>query len=326
MLLAVIFFFVGLILLYYGAEALVNGSSRLALSYGMRPIIIGMTIVALATSMPELMVSLFAANGGSADIAIGNIVGSNVANIGLVLGMTALVAPIRVSEGTLKREIPIMLGMTVLLYLFSLNGTLGFWEGVILLSCLMLFIFRCLKEAIQKPLDEEVSEITEEEIRLTEEELEDTPPASVSRGRNLFFVLIGIIGLGGGAHIMVKSAVYIARDIGISEMVIGMSVVALGTSLPELAASTISAWRGEADIGVGNVIGSNIFNIGLVLGVCAMIKPLTINPSVLTFEYPAMLGFSVLLLPLLYRKLRLGRGKGLFMLACYAAFVGIMFL
>lgn len=313
MTLAVILFFTGLLLLYFGAEYLITGSSRFALSFGVRPLVIGMTIVALATSMPELMVTLFAAAKDSPDIAAGNIIGSNVANIGLILGVTALFSPLAVAPNVLRREIPILLGASLLLYLFALDSVLSFVEGLALLLSLVAFLVYCLRSGREKGLERPASpEVVARERK--------------ARTRDLLFILLGIAGLAGGAELMVRSAVTIARAFGISELVIGLSIVALGTSLPELAASTISVWKGEADIGIGNVIGSNIFNILFVLGVCAVIRPLAIEPSVLCFELPVMLLFSVALLPLLRHRLTLDRAKGAGLLAGYLVFVGILFL
>ncbi len=313
MALAVLLFFVGLLLLYFGADYLVNGSSRLALSYGVRPLIIGMTIVAFATSMPELMVSLLAAVKGSSDLAAGNIIGSNVANIGLILGSAALIAPLRVPLSTLKRELPYMIGASVLLFLFALDGVLNFSDGLLLFLLLLVFLGYCLRCAREQGLERPAPEALVAKER-------------ASRGKDLLFILGGIVGLGVGAELMVRSAVTIARAFGISELVIGITIVALGTSLPELAASLVSAAKGQMDISLGNVIGSNIFNILFVLGICPMIRPLAIDPSVLRFELPVMLLFSIGLLPLARHQLSLGRGKGALLLSTYLGFVLVLFL
>jgi len=311
--LALILFFAGLLLLYFGAEYLITGSSRFALSFGVRPLIIGMTIVALATSMPELMVTLFAAVKESPDIAAGNIIGSNVANIGLIMGTTAVISPLAVNRDVLRREIPIMIAASLLLYLFALDGRLTFSDGLMMVAGLVGFLFYCLRSARHKGLERPADP-------------EAVAAEQRTRKKDLLLIVLGIAGLAGGAELMVRSAVTIARSFGISELVIGMSIVALGTSLPELAASTISAWKGEADISVGNVIGSNIFNIFFVLGLCAMIQPLVIEPSVLRFELPIMLLFSLALFPLLSRNPILGRGKGAGLLTGYLAFVAVLFV
>lgn len=302
-------FLLGLAILYVGAETMVNSSSRLAASWGIRPLVIGMTVVAFGTSMPEMMVSLLAAFRDSSDIAAGNIVGSNIANIGLILGFTALIAPLLVPRSLLRREVPFMIGASLLLYLLAADGTLGFGNGVLLFCLLLVFLCYCLRTA-----------------RRGDDGGGSAVMASRSRLRDSLLVLIGIVGLGGGAEMMVRSAVVMARAFGISELVIGISVVALGTSLPELAASGISALKGHAELSIGNVLGSNIFNILFVLGVCPMIRPLTIDPSLLRLQLPVMLLFSVGLVPLLGHRYKICRWKGLLLLGGYLAFIVGLFV
>ena len=310
---AVILFFVGLFFLYYGAEFLVNGSSRLALSFGIRPLIIGMTIVAFATSMPELMVSLLAALRGSSDIAAGNIIGSNIANIGLILGTAAMLAPLKVGRSTLTREIPFMIGASVLFYLFALDGSIGFGNGLVLFCLLLVFLGYCLYSARDGESDRTLSD-------------GEVAAEKTQRKKDVFFILLGIVGLGVGAELLVRSAVTIALAFGVSELVVGISVVAVGTSLPELAASLVSAWKGEMDLSIGNVIGSNIFNILFVLGICPMLRPLTIDPEVLRFQLPVMLLFSIMLLLLVRHRQVLARGKGMVLLGAYLLFIVGLFL
>lgn len=317
MFLGAILVLAGLLLLYYGAEYLVTGSSRLALSYGVRPLVVGLTVVAFATSMPELMVSLFATVRGSSSMAAGNIVGSNIANIGLILGAAALIAPVVVSRSTMVREVPIMLAASLAVYAFSFDGELGFYNGLMLFLGLLAFLVYCIVTAREPSIlvDGEV----EKAIRVT----------SGSRGRDIVLVLIGMVGLGFGAELMVRGAVMIATLLGVSELVIGLSIVAIGTSLPELAASVMSAVKGEMDISIGNVLGSNIFNVLFVLGLCSMIRPITIEPRLLQVDYPIMLGFCLLLVALLVLvppKLVLGRRRGLGLLLAYAFFVGSLFI
>ncbi len=298
---------IGLAFLYYGAEFLVKGSSSLALAVGIRPLVIGMTVVAFATSMPEMMVSLAAVFKNSSDLAAGNVIGSNIANIGLILGATALLAPMAVARGTLVREIPIMLGASVALFLMSLDGQLGRLDGFLLVCGLMVFLSYCF--------------ISTRKLMALDKTESLAIERSANRGRDFLLILAGIIGLGLGAEMMVRSAVFMARHLGISDLVIGVTVVALGTSLPELAASTVSAWKGEPDLSVGNVIGSNIFNIFFVLGFCSMVRPITIESGVLSYELPLMLFFSLALWPLVQRRLRLGRTEGGLLLLAYLSFV-----
>jgi cation:H+ antiporter len=313
MLVSIVVFFVGLIILYYGAEFLVEGSSRLAMSFGVRPLIIGMTVVSVATSMPELMVSLLAVGQGSSAIAVGNIVGSNIANIGLILGVSALLLPLQVPRGLIKRELPFMIAVTVVLYLMCLDGQLGAVDASILLLLLVLFIAYCVRYA--RHIGEDIK-ILEEPIACER----------CKRGKDVFLIIGGVIGLGFGAHWMVSSAVTIARVLGMSELLIGMTIVALGTSLPELAASLVSAAKGQMDISIGNVIGSNIFNILLVLGVCPLFRPIDIDPAILSYELPLVLLFSFALVPLCWHRFELGRAKGAFLLLAYIGFISVLFI
>jgi cation:H+ antiporter len=306
----------GLLLLYYGAEYLVSGSSRLALSYGVRPLVVGLTVVAFATSMPEMMVSLLAAFKGSASIAAGNIIGSNIANIGLILGSAALIAPIVVARRTLSREVPMMIAASLVVYWLSGDGLLGFGNGFGLFLSLLGFLAYCVMTARQ-PAGIEGGAVEQAVLE-----------AAQHRRRDMFLVLVGMAGLGIGAELMVRGAVMIATQLGISEAVIGLSIVALGTSLPELAASMMSAWKGEVDISVGNVLGSNIFNVLFVLGICPMIRPLAVEPRLLSFDFPVMLGFCFLLPVLLLAfkpRYELNRRRGALLLTAYLVFVVSLF-
>lgn len=310
---SILVFFVGLVVLYYGADFLVDGSSRLALSFGVRPLIIGMTIVSFATSMPELMVSLLAVGKGSSDIAVGNIVGSNIANIGLILGVSALLLPLKVPRGLVWRELPFMVGTMVALYLMCLDGQLGLIDASVLLTLLALFIIYCIRYARHTGTDP----VAPEHVVESEQG---------HRGRDVLYIVGGIIGLGLGANWMVSSAVTIARAIGLSELFIGMTIVALGTSLPELAASLMSAAKGEMDISIGNVIGSNIFNVLFVLGLCPLFQPIAVDPSILRFELPFLLIFSFALIPLCWHRFELTRLKGAVLLMGYILFIALLIL
>ncbi len=316
MLFGAILVLAGLLLLYYGAEYLVTGSSRLALSFGVRPLVVGLTVVAFATSMPELMVSLFASVRGASSMAAGNIIGSNIANIGLILGAAALITPVLVARSTLVREVPIMVAASIGVYLLAMDGEIAFWDGLGLFLCLLVFLVYCLMTARNPsiPDDGEVNKAISD--------------ASKGRGRDIFLVVIGMVGLGIGAELMVRGAVMIATLLGVSELIIGLSIVAVGTSLPELAASVMSACKGEMDISVGNVIGSNIFNILFVLGICPMIQSITIEPRVLNLDFPIMLAFCALLVGLLTMmspRLQLDRKRGALLLGAYLLFVVSLF-
>jgi cation:H+ antiporter len=316
MILGTILVLAGLLLLYYGAEYLVTGSSRLALSFGVRPLVVGLTVVAFATSMPEFMVSLFATIRGASSMAAGNIIGSNIANIGLILGVAALITPVVVARSTLVRELPMMVIASLALYGMALDGEIAFMNGLILFLSLLAFLIYCLMTARNPslPYDLEIDKVLNE--------------MSVKRGQNIALVLIGMAGLGLGAELMVRGAVMVATLLGVSELIIGLSIVALGTSLPELAASVMSAWKGEMDISVGNVIGSNIFNVLFVLGICPMIRPVMLEPRALTLDFPIMLAFCALLIGLLTLvspRLQLDRKRGLLLLGAYLIFIAGLF-
>lgn len=317
MLLGAILVFAGLLLLYYGAEYLVTGSSRLALSLGIRPLVVGLTVVAFATSMPELLVSLFAAVKGSSSIATGNIIGSNIANIGLILGTAALIAPMTVPRSAITREIPIMIAASIGVYLLALNGQLSSAEGLVLFACLLIFLTYCVVTAREVPLP------VEGEVSRTIKKV------SSDRSKNIFLVLVGMAGLGFGAELMVRGAVMIATLLGLPELIIGLSIVAIGTSLPELAASVMSAWKGEMDISVGNVIGSNIFNVLFVLGLCPLFQPINIELRALKIDFPIMLIFClllVLLITVIKPKLQLDRKRGFILIAAYVFFLMGLFI
>lgn len=317
MLLGTILVMAGLLLLYYGADYLVTGSSRFALSLGVRPLVVGLTVVAFATSMPEFLVSFFAAARGASSMAVGNIIGSNIANVALILGVAALLAPIVVARTTLQREVPIMVVASLGVYLLALDGELTFTNGLLLFASLIAFLVYCTVTAREPSVPAEGDVV------------KAINAASSTRGRNLVLVLVGMAGLGFGAELMVRGAVMIATLFGLSELVIGLTIVAIGTSLPELAASVMSAWKGEMDISFGNVIGSNIFNVLFVLGICPLIQPIAIEPRVLQLEFPIMLAFFALLLSLLTMmppRLILDRKRGALLLGAYCLFTGGLFL
>ena len=317
MFLGAILVIAGLLLLYYGAEYLVTGSSRLALSFGVRPLVVGLTVVAFATSMPELLVSLFAAVRGASSMAAGNVIGSNIANIGLILGVAALITSVVVARSTLVREVPIMVVASLGLYVVAFDGVLSFLDGLLLFICLLVFLVYCVVTA-RDPAMPAGGQVEQALLK-----------ASAERGKNVTLVILGMAGLGVGAELMVRGAVMIATLLGVSEMIIGLSIVAIGTSLPELAASVMSAWKGEMDISVGNVIGSNIFNILFVLGLCPMFNPIVIEARALQIDFPIMLAFCVLLIALLTMmtpRLQLDRKRGLMLLGAYFVFMTSLFI
>lgn len=316
MLTHILIFLVGLAALYFGAEWLVQGSSRLAKSLNIRPIIIGLTIVAFGGSAPEAAVSIVAAFKQNSDIALGNILGSVIANIGLVLGLSALIRPLKIQFSTITKELPIMLGAAILFFLLALNLTIAFWEGLLLFIGIVLFLIYSVRQGVK---EKNKNHLVEKEY---EEFLEGKKNTRI---KLILLVILGLVLIVGGANLLVKSGVFIAQRLGVSELVIGISLIAIGTSLPELAISTVAAYRKEADISAGNVIGSNIFNIFFVIGVVAMIHPLSVEKATLGFEFPAMLLFSLLLLWMMKTNLTLSRIEGMALLGLYILFLILVF-
>jgi cation:H+ antiporter len=311
-----VLFIAGLTALYFGAEWLVGGASRLATTYGISPVVVGLTIVAFGTSAPELVVSGLASLRGSGDIAVGNVVGSNIANIALILGVSALIRPIAVQRGLMVRDVPIMIGFSALFLVVASNLILTRLEGVLLLGLFLLYMLRVGLAAVRE--SEAAKELAEKEQEL----FDSLPGARARSGRDVLFSIIGTITLVIGAQMLVGSATSIAREFGVSEVIIGLTLVAFGTSIPELAASIAASVRGEAQIVIGNIVGSNIFNISLILGSAAVLRPLSIDPTILWFEGPVMVILSVLLLPFTFTRLCLNRLEGALLLAGYFGFIG----
>ncbi len=301
---------VGFVLLVIGGEFLVRSSVALSFKLSLSKLIIGMTVVSFATSAPELLVSLKAALDGSPDLALGNVIGSNIANIALVLGITAIIAPIIVDKDFYKMNWPAMMLISLLFYYFIINdNVITFYEGLLLLLFLIVFVYFMITKA-RKQKNFEVEEV--------DESLE-----KVGYPKILFWLLIGSSALYFGSDWLVEGAKDIAQKMGISEGVIGATVIAIGTSVPELAASIIAALKGEKAISLGNLIGSNIFNIGSVIGITALITPIRVTePEVLTNIY-WMLGVAAILIPLVFlpKRYKLSRIKGLILLLLYISFI-----
>lgn len=309
MVLQIVLLFAGLAGLYYGAEWLVRGASRFARSFQIKPVVIGLTIVAFGTSAPELVTSITAGIKHLSDIAMGNVIGSNIANIGLILGLSALVRPLTIDMKLLYREMPIVVGISFLLYFMGWDGTLSRTEGGILCGGIVMYTFYVYRVALK------------ETNAIVHEYEEFLKTKNTNSKNNIFLIFIGLGALLAGAHFLVHAAIYIAKSIGISELVIGLTVIAAGTSLPELATSMVAAIRKESDISVGNVLGSNIFNILAVLGISSIIQPLSINTNSLIVDMPVMLLFAIFLIPLITWKFVLTRGQGVFLLIGYGIYV-----
>ncbi|MBL8099601.1 MAG: calcium/sodium antiporter [Anaerolineales bacterium] len=284
-------FIVGLITLIAGAEVLVRGASRLAAVFGVSPLVIGLTIVAFGTSSPEMAVSVQSALAGQADISIGNVIGSNVFNVFLILGLAALIRPIKIAEQLIRLDAPIMVGVSIFALVLAFDGWLSRLEGIILFSLLIAYIVFTLwasKKEGQAVQDEYAEEYSSTEAK-----------GWKTITKNLFFVVAGLAMLYYGSNWLVEAAIIIARTFGVSELVIGLTIVAAGTSMPEVATSIVAAIKGEGDISAGNVIGSNIFNILGVLGLAAATTPESIPVArfILTFDLPVAIFAAMITIP-----------------------------
>ncbi|GFD67424.1 calcium/sodium antiporter [Alteromonas sp. KUL106] len=312
MLLNIVIFLVGLIVLSWSADRFVYGASALAKNIGISPMMIGLTIVAMGSSAPEIVVSAIASVNGNMNTAVGNALGSNITNVALVLGITALVKPLLVSSTTLKRELPALLVISLIAIGFLFDGELKSYEGIILLG---LFIFVLAMMAwLSLQVDKEDPLIAE-----TADEI----PKGVSNTSALIWIGVGLIVLPLSAHFLVNSAVEIARYMGISDLVIGLTIIAFGTSLPELAASVAGVLKGEDDLALGNIIGSNIFNLLAVLGMPGLIAPGLLDPDVYNRDMYVMLGLTLLLFLFsfdLIGKRTISRTNGFILLACFIGY------
>ncbi|KQI72879.1 sodium:calcium antiporter [Loktanella sp. 5RATIMAR09] len=290
----------GLLALFLGGDFLVKGASGLALRLGLSPMVIGLTVVGFGTSAPELLVSLNAALGGQAGIAVGNVVGSNIANTLLILGLAAVLAPVTVAFATIRRDLFWMAGATLLLPVVLWSGDLGLIEGLVLVAGLAAFLVLSLRSGTP-----EVAEIG--------------PVGPL--WHSLVFALGGLVAIMVGAHYLVQSATIIARDFGISEAMIGLSIVAIGTSLPELATTIVAVIRGQRDIAVGNVIGSNIFNVLGILGITAVVTPIPVAVRFMQVDIPFLIGLTAVIIAVLWLTGKLGRITGIIMLLAYGFYL-----
>mgnify|MGYP005847125515 CR=1 FL=1 len=314
-------FVLGLIALVAGAQSLVRGSSKLALSFGISPLVVGLTVVAFGTSAPELAVSVRSSWGGQVDIALGNVVGSNIFNVLLILGLSALIAPLVVAPQLIRQEVPIMLGASLLLLLLALDGGISRADGALLFGLLMAYTVFLIRQSRR-------------ETRATKDEYaqEFAAPSAATWDRHwgiqLTLIAVGLALLVLGANWLVEAAVTFARTLGLSEMVIGLTIVAAGTSLPEVATSVVATVRGERDIAVGNVIGSNAFNILAVLGASALVAPeaLAVAPALLSFDMPVMIAVAVACLPILFTGHAIARWEGALFLFYYFAYTAYVLL
>jgi cation:H+ antiporter len=314
MLTSILLFILGLIVLVAGAELLVRGASRLAAAVGVSPLVIGLTIVALGTASPEIAVSIQAATTGQADITIGNVIGSNIFNILVVLGISAIVAPIVIAEQLIRLDVPIMIGISLLTYLLVLDGMLGFTEGAILFVGVIAYTIFSLRQS-RKESEEVQSEYAQEFAQ-------KEPPTLANIVRYFVFIAVGLGLLVLGARWLVDSSSSIAAALGVSQLIIGLTIVAIGTSLPEVATSVVAAMKGESDIAVGNAVGSNIFNLLGVLGIAGLVAPggIRITEQVLQFDLLVMLFVALISFPIFYVDSIISRFEGGVLFSYYIAY------
>ena len=308
----------GLTILVWGADRFVMGAAALARNLGVSPLLIGLTIVGLGTSAPEILVSAMAAWQGNPELAVGNAVGSNVANIGLILGVTALVTPLLFKSAILRREYPILLAVSALAFILMSDGELGFMDGVLLLGSLVLTLGLLIHISRNRPASDPMTDEFEAEI-----------PTDLSTLAASLWLIVGLALLLVSSRMLVWGAIEVATALGVSDLLIGLTIVAIGTSLPDLATSVMSALKSEPDIAVGNVIGSNIFNLLAVLSVPGLVAAPAISDAVLTRDMPVMLGLTLMLF--LMDRGRNGDGhinrtEGSILLACFIAYQGWLYI
>jgi cation:H+ antiporter len=300
----------GLALLVWGADLLVKGASRVAAGFGISPLVIGLTVVAFGTSAPEMAISVSSALKDEADIAVGNVIGSNIFNVLFILGLSALITPLVVSKQLVKVDVPIMIGVSVLAFLLSMDGRIALWEGVILFAGVIGYTIFAVR----------LGKATGE----SGEAIEGADRTAL----NIALIVFGLVLLVLGSQWLVSAAITIASAMGVSELVIGLTIVAAGTSMPEVATSVTAALRGQRDIAVGNVVGSNIFNILAVLGLTAIVAPggLPVSDAAIRFDYPVMMAVAVACLPIFFVGYTIHRWEGALFLGYYVAYTAYLIL
>lgn len=315
----IMLFVVGLLFLIGGAELLVRGASRLAALIGISPLVIGLTVVAFGTSAPELAVSVKSALSDKAGLSLGNVVGSNIFNVLFILGISAVITPLTVSQQLIRFDVPLMIILSFLVLFFSLDGNLDKWNGLILFSILVIYIVFLIFTS-----KKENSEVMEEYAK----EFSKIENSSFGSIKNGLYVIVGLILLVFGSEWLVESAIIFAQYIGISEVVIGLTIVAAGTSLPEVVTSVIASIRGERDIAVGNVVGSNIFNILGVLGLSGMVSNsgIDVSSSFVGFDIPIMIGVALSCLPIFFTGGRITRSEGFLFFGYYIIYTVYLIL
>jgi cation:H+ antiporter len=317
MLLASLAIIIGFLLLIWGADRFVDGASSMAKNFRIPPMIIGLTIVSLGTSFPEMLIAAMAAFGGNSDLGIGNALGSNIANIGLVLGCTALIAPLTVKSLTLRRELPVLFLVMFLAFALMADGDLSRWDGTVLLVGLAILLWWLVKLGKRDRHDP------------MEEEFEDVIPAHMPMKRSVIWFLVGLLVLLFSSRLVVWGAVEIAQILGISDLVIGLTIVAIGTSLPELVASIASVLKNEAELAIGNVIGSNMFNLLAVLSMPALIHPQAFSSDILLRDLPVMFAFTIAMFVMAFgfrSRGRINRSEGALLISGFCAYLYMLYI
>jgi len=313
MFLALVLFIAGIAILCVGGELFVRGSSGTARIFGIKPLVVGLIITAFATSAPEFFVSFFAVMRQSKELAVGNILGSCICNIGLALGLAALVRPIAISKTIIRRELPILFAATIVFFIISLDSYIARQEALVLIIGFIIFLFYYIKSAKQ----EGEGAVGDESESLPELKASQ----SHAKSKSFLLLVLGLAGLLLGANLIVGSSVRLAKHFGISELVVGLTVVAIGTSLPEMVTTLIASAKGESEISVGNVIGSNLFNLLAIIGIVCLVHPVKIEQSISFITMPVLLLFTFALAPILKTGSKISRAEGAFLVIGYGAYL-----
>lgn len=306
----IVLLIIGLIILIVGGDYLVRGSSSIALRLHLSPLVVGLTIVAFGTSAPELVISIQSALKGSPDIAMGNVVGSNICNLALVLGLTAVINPVKVLSDSIRVDWPMTMGASILLFLMVREGFLNAFEGIIMVISLCLYLFFIIRHSRKSTLASKAE---------SNEDIPDSPSKQI--WKDIAFILIGCVGLFYGSEWFVGSAKDLALSLGVEERVVGLTVVALGTSLPELVTAAVASYKGQSELALGNLMGSNIFNILSILGITSIIKTIPVNEIILSNDIIWMLLITLMILPLMVMRREVGRVDGFILLIVYSVYI-----
>lgn len=307
----IVLLIIGLIVIIVGGDYLVKGSSSIALRLHLSPLVVGLTIVAFGTSAPELLISIQSALKGSPDIAMGNVVGSNICNLALVLGLTAVINPVKVKTNSIKIDWPMTMGSSLLLYLIVREGSIVAYEGILFIVILLLYLFFIIRQSRKN--------IKATNKILNKDEIPDTPAKQI--WKDIVFILIGCVGLYFGSEWFVNSAKDLALNLGVEERVVGLTIVALGTSLPELTTAAVASYKGHTDLAIGNLMGSNIFNILSILGITSIIHEIPVHIDILNKDIIWMLLVTLIILPLMITRREVGRVDGFILMAVYVIYV-----